>query len=321
MQQGKADSGGGTRIRSLEMRELECFLVLAEELHFGRTGERLYVSQSRVSQLLRSLERRIGARLVERTSRRVALTVLGARFLEQLRPAYGLLGDAVDEARAAARSVTGRLRLGFLGSADHRTTAALGLLHARHPQVETAVVEITMADPFGPLRRGEVDAAVLLLPVAEPGLVVGPGFAEQPWTLAVSCDHPLAARSALSAEDLADCRLIAAAPPAPGYWRDYQAPPRTPGGRTIARGPAVTTLQEGLANAAAGRGGMLLCRPTAEAHARADIAFVPVGGLPLSELAVVTGGGHGSALQRAFLRAVADSAGTVRPARAVPEPC
>lgn len=81
-----------TRIRSLEMRELECFLVLAEELHFGRTGERLYVSQSRVSQLLRSLEGRIGARLVERTSRRVELTALGSRFLAQLRPAYGMLG-------------------------------------------------------------------------------------------------------------------------------------------------------------------------------------------------------------------------------------
>lgn len=55
----------------LEMRELECFIALADELHFGRAGERLYVSQSRVSQLLRDLERRIGTRLVERSSRRV----------------------------------------------------------------------------------------------------------------------------------------------------------------------------------------------------------------------------------------------------------
>ncbi|MGP3986486.1 LysR family transcriptional regulator [Streptomyces sp. 3N207] len=290
------------------MRELECFLVLAEELHFGRAGERLYVSQSRVSQLLRSLETRIGARLVERTSRRVALTPLGSRFLGQLRPAYGLLGDAVDEARAAARCVAGRLRLGFLGSANHRMTAALGLFHARHPQVETDIVEITMADPFGPLRRGEVDAAVVLLPVAEADLVVGPGFEEQPWTLAVSVHHPLARRGTLDAEDLADCPLIAAAPPAPGYWRDHQAPPRTPGGRTVARGPAVATLQEGLANAAAGRGGMLLCRPTAEAHARADIVFVPVGGLPLSELALVTVRGSHSALLRAFAKTVVDSA-------------
>ncbi|MBO8185822.1 LysR family transcriptional regulator [Streptomyces spirodelae] len=290
------------------MRELECFLVLAEELHFGRTGERLYVSQSRVSQLLRSLESRIGARLVERTSRRVALTPLGSRFLAQLRPAYGLLGEAVDEARAAARCVAGRLRLGFLGSANHRMTAALGLFHARHPRVETDIVEITMADPFGPLRRDEVDAAVVLLPVEEPDLVVGPCFNEQPWMLAVSPHHPFAGRGSLDAEDLADCPLIAAAPPAPGYWRDHQAPPRTPRGRTVARGPAVATLQEGLANAAAGRGGMLLCRPTAEAHARADIAYVPVEGLPRSELALVTVRGTDTALLHAFTRTVADEA-------------
>ncbi|WP_209240839.1 LysR family transcriptional regulator [Streptomyces oryzae] len=294
------------------MRELECFLVLAEELHFGRTAERLYVSQSRVSQLLRSLESRIGARLVERTSRRVALTPLGSRFLERLRPAYGLLGEAVDEARAAARCVAGRLRLGFLGSASHLMTAALGLFHARHPRVETDIVEITMADPFGPLRRGEVDAAVVLLPVAEPDLVVGPCFEEQPWTLAVSPRHPLAGRGTLDAEDLADCPLIAAAPPAPGYWRDHQAPPRTPEGRTVARGPAVATLQEGLANAAAGRGAMLLCRPTAEAHARADIVFVPVTGLPPSELAMVRLRGSNSALLDAFARTVESSVHSFR---------
>lgn len=58
----------------LEIRELECFLALSEELHFGRAAERLYVSQSRISQLLRALEGRIGARLLDRTSRRVRLT-------------------------------------------------------------------------------------------------------------------------------------------------------------------------------------------------------------------------------------------------------
>src|SRR5690242_8484834 len=97
----------------VEIRELEAFLVLAQELHFGRAGERLYVSQSRVSQLLRSLEHRIGAPLVERTSRRVALTPLGESFLAGLRPAYEALRATVDDARAAARGMGGVLRIGF----------------------------------------------------------------------------------------------------------------------------------------------------------------------------------------------------------------
>ncbi|GAA2100362.1 LysR family transcriptional regulator [Streptomyces albiaxialis] len=295
-------------VRALEIRELECFLVLAEELHFGRAGERLYVSQSRVSQLLRSLESRIGARLVERTSRSVALTPLGQRFLDRLRPAYGQLAAAVDDARAAARRVAGELRLGFLGSGSSRMTEALALFHARHPAAESTVAEVTMADPFGPVRRGEVDAAIVLLPVREPDLELGPRFERQPWTLAVSVRHPLAGRPSLSVEDLADCPLIASAEPAPPYWRDHQAPRVTPGGRAVPRGPSVTTLQEGLATAAAGRGGMLLCRPTAETHARKDVAFVPVAGLPPSELALVWPKGGDTALLRAFAEAVADSA-------------
>ena len=69
----------------MERRDIEIFLVLAEELHFGRTAERLHVSTTRVSQTIRKLERRIGAALFERTSRRVELTRAGAELLEGMR--------------------------------------------------------------------------------------------------------------------------------------------------------------------------------------------------------------------------------------------
>ena len=64
-------------IGEVELREIETFLVLTEELHFGRTAERLYLSQSRVSQTIRSMETSLGGRLFERTSRQVRLTPLG----------------------------------------------------------------------------------------------------------------------------------------------------------------------------------------------------------------------------------------------------
>jgi DNA-binding transcriptional LysR family regulator len=64
----------------VELREIEVFLVLAEELHFGRTAVRLRLSQGRVSQLVRALEREIGGSLFERSSRQVRLTRLGVRF-------------------------------------------------------------------------------------------------------------------------------------------------------------------------------------------------------------------------------------------------
>ncbi|MET9819462.1 LysR family transcriptional regulator [Streptomyces sp. NPDC006355] len=282
----------------LELRELECFLVLAEELHFGRTGERLYVSQSRVSQLVSALERRVGGRLVHRTSRRVALTPLGERFVQRLRPAYGGLREAVEDARAAARGVEGALRIGFQGTADAGLAAAVRAFRSAHPECATDLVEIPLADPFGGVREGAVDAAVVLLPVREPDLVLGPVFSRRPQTVAVARDHPFASRAAVSAAEVAETPLVTAGPPAPAYWRGAHAPSAVPG-------PAVSTLQEGLTQVAAGRAGMLLCRPTASYHRREDVAFVPVEGVPESALGLVWHRDGESAAVRAFARTLA----------------
>ncbi|MFC8125384.1 LysR family transcriptional regulator [Streptomyces sp. NPDC057302] len=281
------DQGG---VPVLEIRELECFMALADELHFGRAGERLYVSQSRVSQLLRDLERRIGTRLVERSSRRVRLTPAGERFLAELRPAYETLSATVDAARESARGVTGRLRIGFQGTADARLMGAIADFQERHPGCVTEIVEVPFSDPFGAVRHGDVDTAIVLLPVQEPDLVLGPLFSRQPQTVAVSLRHPFAARASLRAADLAGTPLISATAPAPAYWRLAQAPSMsTSASATAATPPApqVRTLQEGLTLVAAGRGAMLLCRPTAEYHGRSDVTFVTVEGLPDSVLGMV----------------------------------
>ncbi|SCL71553.1 transcriptional regulator, LysR family [Micromonospora citrea] len=268
-----------------ELRELECFLALAEELHFGRAGERLRVSQSRVSQLLATLERRIGGRLVDRTSRRVALTPLGRRLLAGVGPAYAALRQAVEESRDAARGVHDVLRLGFQGHVDAGIAAAVNAYQAPGRRVD--LTELPLSDPFGALRRGEVDAAIVLLPVREPGLALVRVFSRQQQTVAVSARHPFAALPAVDAERLAGLPLIGPATPAPEYWRAEQAPAVTPDGRSIPPGPAVTTLQEGIALVAAGRGGMLVCRRTAGFQPRPDVAFVPVTGLPESALGLV----------------------------------
>ncbi|MGW2231246.1 LysR family transcriptional regulator [Streptomyces formicae] len=285
-------------MNGLEIRELECFLVLAEELHFGRAGERLYVSQSRVSQLLAALEQRIGARLVERTSRRVRLTMLGERFLAELRPSYDELAATVRRAREAARGVDGTLRLGFQGTADARLMAAIAAFQERHPACVTEIVEIPFADPFGAVRHGEVDTAIVLLPVEEPDLVLGPVFSRQEQTVAVSVRHPLAACDSLTVADLERTTLIAATAPAPAYWRQAQAP-------SSGEALEVRTLQEGLTMVAAGRGAMLLCRPTASYHGRRDVVYVPVEGVPDSVLGMVWHRDGETERIRAFARALA----------------
>lgn len=290
---------------SLDVRELEAFLALADELHFGRAGERLYVSQSRISQLLRSLESKIGARLVERTSRRVRLTPLGEQFLAGLRPAFDSIVKTIDEARDVARGVGGLLRIGFQGTANDQVMNAIALFQSRYPECATEIVEIPFSDPFGPVHRREVDTAVVLMPVQESELVLGQVFSKQPQSLAVSTRHPFAKRDALGAEDLAACSLIGVHGAAPEYWRRAQAPAVTPEGRPILAGPSVATLQEGLALVQADRGAMLLCHPTADYYGRRAVTFVPLTGLQDSFLGLVWHRNYETARTRAFSQALA----------------
>jgi DNA-binding transcriptional LysR family regulator len=93
----------------VEQRDIEIFLTLAEELHFGRTAERPHVSTARVSQTIKKLERRIGAALFERTSRHVALTPIGRRLDDDLRPAYEQIREGIGRAIASGRGIEWRL--------------------------------------------------------------------------------------------------------------------------------------------------------------------------------------------------------------------
>jgi TetR/AcrR family transcriptional regulator, fatty acid metabolism regulator protein len=92
----------------MDTAQVEAFLTLAEELHFGRAAQRLRVSQPRVSRLIAALERQAGGRLFERTSRKVSLTPLGQQFHAELRPGYQQMRAALDHARRTARAFTQR---------------------------------------------------------------------------------------------------------------------------------------------------------------------------------------------------------------------
>lgn len=87
----------------MDTAEIEVFLVFAEELHFGRTAERLPLTQSQVSRLAARLERRAGGALFERTTRRVRLTPLGEQLRGGLQPGYAQITATLEAARAASR--------------------------------------------------------------------------------------------------------------------------------------------------------------------------------------------------------------------------
>ncbi|MFI0468705.1 LysR family transcriptional regulator [Saccharopolyspora sp. 5N102] len=288
----------------VEFRELETFLVLTEELHFGRTAERLHVSPPRVTQNLQSLERRIGGRLFDRTSRRVALTPLGKQFWQDVKDAYRQLDRAVERASATARGIEGVLHVGFLGSGANEWTAELVTeFRTQHPGCELRMTEVHCADPLGPLRIGDVDALITRLPVAEPDLTVGPVLLSEPRMLAVPVDHPFAGRSSVSVEDLARVEVIDVVGPAPDYWWEFHVPTTTPGGRPISRRQAVRTFQELLTAIANGQGVSPVVESVSRYYARPDIALVPLRGMPDSEVALVWRTAGETARVRAFAEA------------------
>ncbi|MBB5873712.1 DNA-binding transcriptional LysR family regulator [Allocatelliglobosispora scoriae] len=296
--------GGGSLV---ELRDIEIFLTLAEELHFGRTAERLHVSQARVSQSIRQQERRIGGALFERTSRSVRLTPLGERLRDRLAAGYGEIMAGIAEATAAARGQVGTLTVGTFDTHHQEITAVLDLFRRRHPHCELRMREILPADPFGALRAGRVDVGLVWLPVHEPDLVVGPVLYTEELVLAVAADHRLAGRDRVEMEELGDHPVVGLEGPVPDYVWAAHTPAVTPAGRPIRRGAAVTTLEE--AFTAIGAGGVVspIGSYAAASRLRRDIVFVPIAGGPALRYAPVWRSAGETALVRAFVQAAADA--------------
>jgi DNA-binding transcriptional LysR family regulator len=264
----------------MELREIEIFLTLAEELHFGRTAERLRVSQARVSQVISRQERRLGVTLFDRTSRRVALTPVGRRLREDLRQAVDLLQAGLARARSAGAGAGRTLRLGVFGHAGHELRPLVDAFRSRCPGSDIQFGEINGSDPFTALRTGEHDVHVLWLPVAEPDLTVGPTVLTGGRVLAVSADHPLAARGTASLEDLGDNRVVDLGPDAPEYWVASMVPTRTLLGRRVPRGPVARTFHEVLTLVASGECVQPLGEVAARYNSPPGIVFLPLPDAP-----------------------------------------
>ncbi|MFF7769347.1 LysR family transcriptional regulator [Streptomyces massasporeus] len=270
----------------MELREIEIFLTLAEELHFGRTAERLRVSQARVSQVISRQERRLGVALFDRTSRRVALTPVGRRLREDLREAVDLLQAGLARAQAAGAGPGRTLRLGVFGHAGHELRPLVDAFRTRSPGSDIQFGEINGSDPFTALRTGEHDVHVLWLPVAEPDLTVGPTVLTGVRVLAVSADHPLTARGAASLEDLGDNRVVDLGPDAPEYWVASMVPTRTPLGRRVPRGPVARTFHEVLTLVASGQCVQPLGEVAARYNSPPGIVFLPLHDAPTLQWAL-----------------------------------
>ncbi|WP_254205241.1 LysR family transcriptional regulator [Nocardia alni] len=224
------------------MREIEAFLAVAAELHFGRAAQRLHLTTTSVSQAVRTLERRVGAPLFERTSRRVVLTALGEQLRAKVEPAFAQLHDAVSEAQRSVRlPYRDTLRVTVASSLSHVVGKRISdEFRAACPDCELIKVEYDSGELLRWLDGGFFvdDVCVARVPEVDPlplpdWVAVGPLLFRESRVAFMSPRHPLARRASLDVEDLADWDVMRAQ----GYgpYADAWTPARTPSGRPVRR--------------------------------------------------------------------------------------
>ncbi|MGQ1840277.1 LysR family transcriptional regulator [Kocuria turfanensis] len=189
----------------METRHLRAFVAVAEELHFSRAADRLGVSQPQLSQQIRRLERELGVKLFDRSTRSVRLTDQGAAALE---PARRLLGDA-DAVRHAAlvgcSEVVGKVTIGYAGASSRELLPRLArAVRSAHPGIELALQSLVYGGTApAQVAAGNVDIGFSRLPVRRTDVhyrVVG----YERVMVALPADHPLADEESVRIEDLAD---------------------------------------------------------------------------------------------------------------------
>lgn len=194
----------------MDTRQMRVFVALAETLHFGQAAARMNMTQPPFSRQIANLERDLGVRLVNRTSRQVTLTAAGARFLADSRAVLAQFEAACRDARLVAEGMTGELRLGFMMHAAHRVVPELVSRYgAVRPDVRLSLVETTPGDIEDRLLAGALDAAITFAGRASP-LLDSHTLLTDRLCLVTAPDHPLAARRQVGPQDLRDQDLIAA---------------------------------------------------------------------------------------------------------------
>jgi DNA-binding transcriptional LysR family regulator len=256
----------------LDLRLVDYFVAVAEELHFGRAAERLHSAQPSLSQQIRRLEQQLGVTLLERNSRNVRVTRAGEAFLREGRRVLAQAQRAISATRAAGAEL---LAVGFYGSAGRALLpAVLTAFHARQPLTEVSVREILFGS-IDELLDGKVDVAFTRLMPEQTELEVEI-IATEPRLIALASTHPLAGRKTLTFADLRGESFIVnpmvahGGPPA--RWLAEQ---RRHGlaGRVAAE---ARSPQEIMALVGAGRGVSLVPAAAALHDRRPDLAYVPV---------------------------------------------
>lgn len=176
----------------MELRHLRYFIAVAEELHFGRAAQVLGISQPPLSQQIQALEQEVGARLFERTNRRVELSEAGRLFLQEARLALAQVDKAADVARRAQLGELGELKIGFTSSAPFNSSIPQAIFAFRQafPAVHLNLQEMSSTEVAESLVDESIQVG-LMRPLPLPDSLSVVELMREPLVAVLNAGHPL----------------------------------------------------------------------------------------------------------------------------------
>jgi DNA-binding transcriptional LysR family regulator len=305
----------------MDLRQIRYVDAVAASANFTRAAAQLHVAQPALSLAIRNLETELGVRLFDRTSRRVSLTDAGLAFVADAREILGKVDQLGEHMAEYAGAIRGHVRISVW---YHMAPDLPGLLHSHisaNPGVQFTIVELPGPVMLDALRRGELD-------MAYPALAPGLDFSElehviireEPVTVALALDHPLAGDPAITLDQLALLSIIA---PAPGtsrrIWLDDVFSRAGIRPRIVIE---TNELAAAVAYASLGIGAAVQTRRITEAT-RIPVAIVPVEATPpmITALAWSPTRYRGPAAERAlaFARSILEQ-GSAKPPGRISDP-
>ena len=187
----------------MTLNELRYIVAVANERSFGRAAMRCFVSQPALSVAIQKLEEELGARLFERGKSEITITPVGARIVEQAQKVLEEAAQIKEIAQSGRNQLAGALKLGVIHTvAPYLLPDLIPALHDRAPQMPLDLEENLTQHLEVALKSGRLDAVVIALPFAPPG-VVTEFLYEEPFQVVVPLDHKWATRKSIRPEELA----------------------------------------------------------------------------------------------------------------------
>jgi DNA-binding transcriptional LysR family regulator len=269
----------------VHLRDLRYFVAVAEELHFTRAAQRLFVSQPALSRQIAKLEQDLRVILLVRDRRHVRLTAAGQCLLDGTRVLLASWDETRRTVADAAATASSNLRVGIQTSIGRGILATIReSLERTHPTWTLTIVQVRWDDPAVGLTRHDTDIALVWLPAPEPELLRWVVVATEPRHVALPLGHRLAKRRRIVLADLDEEPFIAL-PEQTGALRSFWLA-ENQRSRPAIIGTIAYTAEETFEAVAAGQGVALVAKGNAELYNHDAVISRPVTDLGPAELAL-----------------------------------